>query len=154
MRIKDVNAKLLSDFEKFLIKRGEENGKGDVKGSRYNRIKHIRAIIRYIETLNIPIKDPYRTVDLCLPEDIVNDVFLEEKEVKRLYLLLNKVELGSKQYRVLIMYLFSCVTALRIGDALAIKWGDLDVNRDPVILEIKMQKVKSLCMFRYIHWLK
>ena len=38
IRIKDISGKLLSDFEKFLIKRGEESGKGDVKGSRYNRI--------------------------------------------------------------------------------------------------------------------
>ena len=143
IRIKDINAKLLSDFEKFLIKRGEERGKGNVKGSRYNRIKHIRAVIRYIEVQNIPIKNPYRTGDLTLPEDIVNNVFLEEEEVKQLYLLLNKVEIGSKQYRVLVMYLFSCATALRIGDALAIKWGDLDVNRDPVVLGIKMQKTQK-----------
>ena len=143
IRIKDVSAKLLSDFEKFLIKRGEESGKGDVKGSRYNRIKHIKAIIKYIEAQNIPIKNPYRTGDLALPEDIINDVFLEEEEIKRLYLLLNKVEVGSKQYRVLVMYLFSCATALRIGDALAVKWEDLDVNRNPIVLGIKMQKVKK-----------
>ena len=143
IRIKDVSAKLLSDFEKFLIKRGEESGKGDVKGSRYNRIKHIRAVIKYIEAQNISIKNPYRTGDLALPEDIINDVFLEEEEVKRLYLLLNKVEVGSKQYRVLVMYLFSCATALRIGDALAVKWEDLDVNRNPIVLGIKMQKVKK-----------
>lgn len=143
IRIKDVNAKLLSDFEKFLIKRGKENGKGDVKGSRYNRIKHIRAIIRYIESLNIPIKNPYRTGDLALPEDIINDVFLEEEEVKRLYLLLNKIEVGSQPYRVLIMYLFSCSAGIRIGDALAVKWGDLDVRKDPVVLGIKMQKGKK-----------
>ena len=143
IRIKDISAKLLSDFEKFLIKRGEESGKGDVKGSRYNRIKHIRAIIRYIESLNISIKNPYRTGDLALPEDIINDVFLEEEEVKRLYLLLNKVEVGSQPYRVLIMYLFSCSAGIRIGDALAVKWGDLDVRKDPVVLGIKMQKGKK-----------
>ena len=143
IRIKDISGKLLSDFEKFLIKRGEESGKGDVKGSRYNRIKHIRAVIKYIEAQNIPIKNPYRTGDLALPEDIINDVFLEEEEVKRLYLLLNKVEVGSKQYRVLVMYLFSCATTLRIGDALAVKWEDLDVNRNPIVLGIKMQKVKK-----------
>ena len=83
------------------------------------------------------------TGDLALPEDIINDVFLEEEEVKRFYLLLNKVEVGSKQYRVLVMYLFSCATALRIGDALAVKWEDLDVNRNPIVLGIKMQKVKK-----------
>ena len=143
IRIKDVNAKLLSDFEKFLIKRGEESGKGEVKGSRYNRIKHVRAVIKYIEVQNIPIKNPYRTGDLALPEDVVNDVFLEEDEVKRLCMLLNKVEVGSKQYRVLVMYLFSCATALRIGDALAVKWGNLDVSRDPIVLCMKMQKVKK-----------
>ena len=143
IRIKDVNAKLLSDFEKFLIKRGEESGRGDVKGSRYNRIKHIRAIIRHIESLNIPIKNPYRTGDLALPEDIINDVFLEEEEVKRLYLLLNNVEESSSLYRVLVMYLFSCSAGIRIGDALAVKWGDLDVRKDPVVLGIRMQKGKK-----------
>ena len=143
IRIKDVNAKLLSDFEKFLIKRGEESGKGEVKGSRYNRIKHIRAIIRYIESLNIPIKNPYRTGDLALPEDIINDVFLEEEEVKRLYLLLNKVEESSQLHRVLTMYLFSCSAGIRIGDALVVKWGDLDVCKDPIVLGIRMQKGKK-----------
>lgn len=78
-----------------------------------------------------------------MPEDIINDVFLEEEEVKRLYLLLNKVKVSSQPYRVLIMYLFSCSAGIRIGDALAVKWGDLDVRKNPVVLGIKMQKGKK-----------
>ena len=143
IRIKDITAKLLSDFEKFLIKRGEESGKGDVKGNRYNRIKHIRAVIKYIEAQNIPIKNPYRTGDLALPEDIVNDVFLEAEEVERLYELLQKYKEGSKQYRVLIMYLFACSTGLRIGDTMTLKWKDLIVESDPLVLGIIMQKTNK-----------
>ena len=45
IKVKDINAKLLENFDKFLIKRGQESGKGEVKGSRYNRIKHMKTII-------------------------------------------------------------------------------------------------------------
>ena len=41
------------------------------------------------------------------------------------------------------MYLFSCATGIRIGDALAVKWGDLDVERSPIILSIVTIKTKK-----------
>ncbi|MEG1523329.1 MAG: phage integrase SAM-like domain-containing protein, partial [Bacteroidales bacterium] len=113
IRIKDVSAKLLSAFDKFLVKRGEESGKGEVKGSRYNRIKHVRAVIKYIEAQNISIKNPYRMGDLALPEDVINDVFLEKEELERMYKLLKNYEENSTEYRVLIMYLFACSSGLR-----------------------------------------
>lgn len=123
IRIIDISKKLLDDFDKYLIKRGTENHKGTVEGSRRNRIKHIRAVIRYIEDLRIPIKNPYKTLDLAIPNDKENNIFLEIDELRRMFCLINKVKEKSIEYRVLLMYLFSCVTGIRIGDALAVKWG-------------------------------
>ena len=103
IKVKDINAKLLENFDKFLIKRGKESGKGEVKGSRYNRIKHIKTIIRYIEDLQIPIENPYRSNDLVAPESEVNNIFLDFDELKRMYNLISKVEEKSTERRVLLM---------------------------------------------------
>lgn len=140
IKVKDINAKLLENFDKFLIKRGKESGKGEVKGSRYNRIKHIKTIIRYIEDLQIPIENPYRSHDLVAPESEVNNIFLDFDELKRMYNLISKVEEKSTERRVLLMYLFSSATGLRISDILTVKWGNLDVERDPMVLNIITRK--------------
>lgn len=150
IRIKDINAKLLGDFDKFLIKRAKDNNNGDVKGSRRNRIKHIRAIIRYIDDLKIPIKNPYKTHDLRIPEDVVNNVFIDIDELRRMYKLINNIEEKSIEFRVLLMYLFSCATGIRIGDALALKWGNINVDFDPWILcfnTIKTGKSSNIPIF-------
>jgi hypothetical protein len=128
IRIKDISTKLLDDFDKFLIKRGQENNHGDVKGSRHNRSKHIKAIIRHIENLKIPIKNPYRTLDLSIPKYIVNKTFIEIDELCRMHELINKLEVTSIERRVLLMYLFSCACGIRISDILVLKWGNLDVD--------------------------
>ena len=140
VKVKDINAKLLENFDKFLIKRGKESGKGEVKGSRYNRIKHIKTIIRYIEDLQIPIENPYRSHDLVAPESEINNIFLDFDELKRMYKLISKVEEKSTERRVLLMYLFSSATGLRISDILTVEWGDLDVERDPMVLNIITRK--------------
>ena len=140
VKVKDINAKLLENFDKFLIKRGKESGKGEVKGSRYNRIKHIKTIIRYIEDLQIPIENPYRSHDLVAPESEINNIFLDFDELKRMYKLISKVEEKSTERRVLLMYLFSSATGLRISDILTVKWGNLDVERDPMVLNIITRK--------------
>ena len=140
VKVKDINAKLLENFDKFLIKRGKESGKGEVKGSRYNRIKHIKTIIRYIEDLQIPIENPYRSHDLVAPESEINNIFLDFDELKRMYKLISKVEEKSTERRVLLMYLFSSATGLRISDILTVEWGNLAVERDPMVLNIITRK--------------
>ena len=56
IRIKDIDAKFINDFERFLVKRGREHGLGDVLGTRANRLKHVRTIVLDIERRGIPIK--------------------------------------------------------------------------------------------------
>ena len=142
--IKNINARLLSDFDDFMIQRGEEKGKKDVYGSRRNRHKHIRAVIQYISAKNIRIENPYKTREMLIPVDIPNDVFLNDQEFAKMYKLIDDVvyefEYESVELRVLLMYLFSCIEGLRISDILTVKWGDANFDLDPIILTLQLKK--------------
>lgn len=141
IRIKDIDAKLINSFERFLIKRGRENGRGDVLGSRANRLKHVRTVIFDIERRGVPIKNPYRTRECVVPEAAVNDTFLEYDELSRMFQLMkSETEIGSTEFRVLVMYIFSCATGIRLSDALQIKWGNLDVSEETVIVQLIPKK--------------
>lgn len=141
IRIKDIDAKLINGFERFLIKRGRENGHGDVLGSRANRLKHVRTVVFDIERRGVPIKNPYRTRECVVPEAAVNDTFLEYDELSRMCRLLGiEAEIGTTEFRVLVMYLFSCATGIRLSDALRIKWGNLDMSEETVIVQLIPKK--------------
>ena len=141
IRIKDIDAKLINGFERFLIKRGRENGRGDVLGSRANRLKHVRTVVFDIERRGVPIKNPYRTRECVVPEAAVNDTFLEYDELSRMCRLLGlEAEIGTTEFRVLVMYLFSCATGIRLSDALRIKWGNLDVSEETIIVDLIPKK--------------
>lgn len=141
IRIKDIDAKLINGFERFLIKRGRENGRGDVLGSRANRLKHVRTVVFDIERRGVPIKNPYRTRECVVPEAAVNDTFLEYDELKQMYQMLGlEAEIGSTEFRVLVMYLFSCAVGIRLSDALRIKWGNLDVSEETIIVHLIPKK--------------
>ena len=61
IRVLDIGEKLINDFDKFLIKRGIASGRGDVKGSRGNRHKHINAVLHYIgDKKGIKVENPYK----------------------------------------------------------------------------------------------
>ena len=124
-----------------MIKRGRENGRGDVLGSRANRLKHVRTVIFDIERRGVPIKNPYRTRECVVPEAAVNDTFLEYDELSRMFQLMkSETEIGSTEFRVLVMYIFSCATGIRLSDALQIKWGNLDVSEETVIVQLIPKK--------------
>ncbi len=128
IRIKDIDAKLIKWLRAIFDK--NEVGKtvaGDVLGSRANRLKHVRTVIFDIERRGVPIKNPYRTREECVvPEAAVNDTFLEYDELSRMFQLMkSETEIGTTEFRVLVMYIFSCATGIRLSDALRIKWGNL-----------------------------
>lgn len=141
IQIKDIDAKLINSFEQFLIKRGRESGLGDVLGSRANRLKHLRTVVLDIERRGIPIKNPYRTRECLVPEAAINDTFLEYNELRRMYSLLGcEAEVGSTEFRILVMYLFSCAVGIRLSDALHIKWKNIDMSEDTIIVHLIPQK--------------
>ena len=142
IRIKDINEKFINDFEKFLIKRGNEAGRGDVEGSRYNRLRHLRAVINYIGTRQkIKIENPFQSGDISIKEPATNDVFLEKEELNKLNTyFLKEVTHGSLESDVLAMFLFSCMTGLRIGDVLTLKWKHIDRSDEPWVISKILEK--------------
>lgn len=142
IRIKDINEKFVNDFEKFLIKRGNEAGRGDVEGSRYNRLRHLRAVINYIGTRQkIKIENPFQSGDISIKEPATNDIFLEKEELNKLNTyFLKEVTHGSLESDVLAMFLFSCMTGLRIGDVLTLKWKHIDRSNEPWVISKILEK--------------
>lgn len=140
IKIADINAQLLGGFDKFLVMRGQESNKGEVKGGRSNHHRHINAVLHYIAKRGVSVQNPYDTGDVEIPQPDVNDVFLERGELGRLVEIMDDLPLGSTQYRVLCMFLFSCGTGLRLGDVLALKWDEVDVFSQPMIVELVTQK--------------
>ncbi len=144
IKIRDINAKLINDFDKFLIKRGNESEKGNVKGSRYNRLKHVRAVINYIENRQrIEIKNPFRSGDVVIPKLEASGAFLNFEELEKMYKLIQKIEIGTPEYRVLVMYLFSCVTGFRISDVVEIKWRNIDFEHNTFVKEVVKNRARK-----------
>lgn len=143
IRIKDIDTKLLENFDRFLIKRGEKRGAGAVEGSRFNRMRHIRCIIKFIRGKEINIKDPFKNGDFVLEEPPINETFLEKEEFMQLNkIFLKEVPIGSTDFYPMAMFIFCCLTGLRIGDVLSLKWGDIDRSKEPwTINKILKKKV-------------
>lgn len=136
IKVREINAKLINAFDDFLIKRGNESGDGDVKGSRYNRLRHVRAVINYIEQRQrIEIENPFRSGDVVVQKLEANGTFLNFDELDGMYKLIRKIKIGTPEYRVLIMYLFSCFTGFRISDVVDIKWKNIDFEKNTIVKE-------------------
>lgn len=136
IKVREINAKLITAFDDFLIKRGNKSGDGDVKGSRYNRLRHVRAVINFIEQRQrIEIENPFRRGDVVIPKLEPNGTFLDFDELDKMYKLIRKIKIGTPEYRVLIMYLFSCFTGFRISDVVDIKWKNIDFKKNTFVKE-------------------
>lgn len=141
IRIKDISAKLLSDFDRFLIRRGQKSDKGDVEGSRFNRMKHIRTVIRHVENQKIPIDNPFRTEEMVIREPPANGIFLETKEFKALVKVCSReTQIGTPEFYAVAMFLFSCQTGLRLSDVLSLRWGEVDRSAEPWVINKILKK--------------
>lgn len=142
IRLKDINERLINDFKKFLIKRGNDAGKGNVEGTLYNRLRHFRAVINYIGTKQkIKIENPFQRGDITIKEYKTNDTFLEKKELKLLNkFFLKKLRPGSQEYIAMAMFLFSCFCGLRLGDVLTLKWKHINRSEEPWIIKKTLVK--------------
>lgn len=144
IRIKNINEKFVNDFEKFLIKRGNESGRGDVEGSRYNRLRHFRAVINYIGTKQkIKIENPFERGDITIKEPEPNDIFLEKEEFQRLDSIYRKnAKIGTTEFYAMSMFIFYCLTGLRISDILTLRWEHIIRSNEPwIIKKILVKKV-------------
>ncbi|WP_373826603.1 tyrosine-type recombinase/integrase [Bacteroides heparinolyticus] len=144
IKVREINAKLINAFDDFLIKRGNKSGDGDVKGSRYNRLRHVRAVINFIEQRQrIEIENPFRRGDVVIPKLEPNGTFLDFDELDKMYKLIRKIKIGTPEYRVLIMYLFSCFTGFRISDVVDIKWKNIDFEKNTFVKEAIKNRVRK-----------
>jgi len=155
IRLSDINEKFLEGFERFLIKRGNASGKGDVLGTRSNRLKHVNTVLQYIERRGVVIENPYKKGDLEIPRVATNDVFLDFEDLKKLKVFSEKirkgeVEIGEAEYKVLYMFLFSCATGLRIGDVMSLTWGDIVKENATPDWVISMKAQKTGRMFHVV----
>lgn len=142
IRLKDINERLINDFKKFLIKRGNDAGKDNVEGTLYNRLRHFRAVINYIGTKQkIKIENPFQSGDITIKEYKTNDTFLEKKELQLLNkFFLKKLRPGSQEYIAMAMFLFSCFCGLRLGDVLTLKWKHINRSEEPWIIKKTLEK--------------
>lgn len=145
IKIREINAKLIKDFDNFLIERGKKKGKIDVIGSRYNRLKNIATIIKFIENRgDAKIENPFKRGDVIIPTPPTNPTFLDFDELEKLYYEIDNIQVGTSEFRILLMYLFSCFMGLRLGDVKNIKWKDIDFDSDPYVLVYKPHKTRNV----------
>ena len=142
IKIADINAQLLGGFDKFLVERGRASGKGDVKGGRGNHHRHINAVLHYIATQGVSVQNPYDRGDVEIPQTDANNVFLDFDELRAMMGLADKLPLETRWYRVLMMYLFACTTGMRISDTRSLKWGEVDLDDDKMLIKKIAKKTK------------
>ncbi len=141
--VKDINEDLIIEFCRFLELRGQQAGKGLVRGSIVNRKKHLRTIIRYIESLGIPIANPFRTKSIMVEQAPRNKVYLTLEELRLLRRQLKRCPLKSTERRVLTMFLFACGSGIRIGDVKDLKWHSLDLDKDYAVINYTAKKTNE-----------
>ncbi|NDV79698.1 site-specific integrase [Dysgonomonas sp. 511] len=98
--------------------------------------------MNYIGTRQkIKIENPFQSGDISIKEPDTNNVFLEKEELKKLNTyFLKEATHGSLESDVLAMFLFSCMTGLRIGDVLTLKWKHIDRSDEPWIIRKILEK--------------
>jgi integrase len=99
-------------------------------------------VIKDVRRRGIAIDDPFAKGEFDVPKPAESDVFLEFGELQSMMALVDTLPLGSRKHRVLVMYLFACVTGLRIVDTMKLTWGDLNLDNDKMHLKKVAQKTR------------
>lgn len=70
LKIKDISADTLNRFVEYLKDRSRAKGKSG-EGTVINRLSQIKSVIRYVEALGIPIKNPFKTNDIYIFRSLI-----------------------------------------------------------------------------------
>ena len=82
---------------------------------------YLKVVLKFIRGKEINIKDPFKNGDFVLEEPPINDTFLEKEEFMQLNkIFLKEVPIGSTDFYPMAMFIFCCLTGLRIGDVLSL----------------------------------
>ena len=107
LSFEDINLKFYNDFLSFLEKRYLTNTIG-------NTIKLLKKIMGAAEKEKLHSNPVYRDEEFVKPEEEIENIYLNENEIYRLY----KLDLSQIEYqeRIRDVFLVGCWTALRYGD--------------------------------------
>ena len=147
MKIEDISLSLLARFDSHLLSKARKEGKGDIPGARKNHFKRISAVISYIQALGLDLPNPIRDKTFKLPKERQNDVYLTKNELIKfldLWLFGSEYDLeeeGVDRFNALTIFAFSCFTGLRISDATALTWANIDTTDEKAwVLKLRTKK--------------
>lgn len=148
LKIEDINVSIIEELEAFIKERNNALGRGDALAGRQNHKKRIKGVIEYIERLNIPIKNPFKTEEVSIVRNIKsnNEGHLTITELRKVMLYYKKRWKAypyfheAREVHILGMFVTSCLTGLRISDVLSLKWKEVIRRNQEVWLIKKIQK--------------
>lgn len=145
LKIKDISADTLNRFVEYLKDRSRKKGKSG-EGTVINRLSQIKSVIRYVEALGIPIKNPFNTNDIYIQKPRRSEVYLNDEELYKMSRLIHQRKrklINDKEYIVLMMFLLGCATGMRFCDVYSLKWSNINIDNVNVVIEYICTKNKK-----------
>lgn len=142
LRVKDINADFIKKFVVFLRNRRIAKGQCVENLTFGKNLIQIRTIIRYISAKGITVQDPFKSGEIFIEPCKRSEIYLDEKELSKMIKLFYNKKLSIVERRILMMYLLSCTTGIRISDIRALKWCNLNLNCSNGVFEFICTKTK------------
>lgn len=142
LRVKDINADFIKKFVVFLRNRRKAKGRSVENLTFGKNLIQIRTIIRYISAKGIMVQDPFKSGEIFIEPCKRSEVYLDEKELSKMVKLSYNKKLSIVEHRILMMYLLSCTTGIRISDMRALRWCNLNLNCSNGVFEFICKKTR------------
>ena len=140
LKVKDINAVVINKFITYLRDRKIARGKDVTNLTFENRLIQIRSVIRYIANKNIPINDPFKSGEIFIKPCGRSENYLSEKELAQMIALFYTKDISIAENRILMMFLLSCATGMRISDVRALRWKNVNLDCKNGVIEYCCQK--------------
>lgn len=142
LRVKDINADFIKKFVVFFRNRRKAKGRSVENLTFGKNLIQIRTIIRYISAKGIMVQDPFKSGEIFIKPCKRSEVYLDEKELSKMVKLSYNKKLSIVEHRILMMYLLSCTTGIRISDMRALRWCNLNLNCSNGVFEFICKKTR------------
>ncbi len=142
LRVKDINGDFINKFVLFLRNRRTVKGRSVENLTFGKYLIQIRTIIRFISAKGITVQDPFKTGEIFIKPCERSKIYLNEEELSQMVKLFYNKNLSIVERRILIMYLLSCSTGIRISDMRALKWRNVNLNCSNGVFEFLCKKTQ------------
>lgn len=142
LRVKDINADFIKKFVVFLKNRRIAKGRTVENLTFSKQLVQIRTIVRYISAKGIMVQDPFRSGQIYIEPCKRNEIYLTDTELSKMIRLFYRKNLSVADRRILMMFLLSCSTGIRISDMRALKWSNVNLNCSNGVFEFLCNKTK------------